>query len=120
MGFPKRNSYKDLCISYPKHVKMIKAGCFFDVRETDAVILHNVLGYNICFENYTTISRFKTGFPIDMLERVLDQLSDLMISYVVIENYEITHESECNTNRYDEFTSEWDAPINPQHGGGRI
>jgi hypothetical protein len=106
----RKNSYKDLVDIYRKHVILIKAGCFYEARENDAVVIHNIFEYKLYYEDFKFFSRLKAGFPDVALEQVTSILKSHSVSFVVVENYEIVEISHRECNHYDLYTSDKGLP----------
>ena len=66
---------------YADYLLLIRAGNFYEVIEKDALILNEIFNYKIKRISNT----FKSGFPCNSLDKVLNELDLKQINYIVID-----------------------------------
>ena len=77
---------------------IMKNGIFYNVLGKDCYILKNIFNYKVGVFGNTV----KVGFPIGSLNKVLDTLDKLKISYIVYEEF-VCLETHYNSKNYDLF-----------------
>ena len=75
-----REKFKYLKKEYSDSVVLLKSGSFYITYDNDALIMNNVF-------NYQNINN-KVGFPIRSVDKVMNSLNELNISYVIDNNDE--------------------------------
>ena len=76
------NTYKD---NYKEYVVFIRMGNFYETYNNDAYIISKIMNYKV--KNIS--NNVRVGFPIISLNKVLDELNNNKINYIVIEKDEI-------------------------------
>ena len=90
------NYYEKMKEEYPEFVILSKEGMFYTARNESAFILNNVFGYHLCPEKEI----YRTGCPLNLLDKVTNKLEDLHINYVVVSKGEIVHHLEFDDNEF--------------------
>lgn len=90
------NTYKD---NYKEYVVFIKIGNFYETYNNDAYIISKIMNYKV--KNIS--NNVRVGFPITSLNKVLDELSNNKINYIVIEKDEIYKISIKKKFRYNNY-----------------
>ena len=93
--------YKSTKPDYMKYVLLIKRGMFYSIYNRDAVILNNLLNYNI----KELKNGIRVGFPEIAIDKVVNILEENKINYLIIENAEILYKKKYNTNNYDKYSN---------------
>lgn len=91
--------YYRLKMKYKEYILLIKVGNFYEILDKDAMIIHQILRYQLTRLSDTV----KCGFPITNLEKVLTTLDTKEMNYVVIENKNIVRERSFENNIYSSF-----------------
>ena len=87
---------------HPENIVMVKIGNFYHVYGKDAYIFSYVFNYKI---KITTKNCKTCGFPVSSLNKILYELEEMHINYMLLdrsENYEVTEKQEFKDNTYDE------------------
>lgn len=79
-------------------VRIRKHGKFYAAYEEDAYVIHAIIGYKV--------SNGKIGFPENALGKVLQELEEHKVSYLVIENDKETEKKNFPKSNYDKFLKE--------------
>lgn len=90
------NTYKD---NYKEYVIFIKIGNFYETYDNDAYIISKIMNYKV--KNIS--NNIRVGFPITSLNKVLDELNNNKINYIVIEKdeiYKISIKKKFRDNNY--------------------
>ena len=93
-----KEKYFELKDQKKKFIIIMKNGIFYNVLGKDCYILKNIFNYKVGVFGNTV----KVGFPIGSLNKVLDTLDKLKISYIVYEK-EIVLETYFNGDNYSKF-----------------
>ena len=93
-----KEKYFDLKNKRSKFLIIMKNGIFYNVLGKDVYIMKSIFNYKVCVFCDTV----KVGFPISTLNKVLDALDRLKISYIVYEK-EIVLETYFNDDNYSKF-----------------
>ena len=93
-----KEKYFELKEKKKDSIIIMKNGIFYNVLGKDAYILKNIFNYKVSVFGST----IKVGFPIRSLNKVLDILDKLKISYLVYEDF-IVLEAHYNSENYDLF-----------------
>lgn len=93
-----REKYFNLKGKRSDSIIIMKNGIFYNVLGKDCYIIKNIFGYKVSSFGDT----IRAGFPIKSLNRVLDTLDKLKISYLVYENF-IVLEVHYNSENYELF-----------------
>jgi len=86
------NSVRLIKKVHPTSVALVKIGNFYHAYGKDAYILSYFFDYKIDTKGYKSC-----GFPLSSLNKVVVQLENQKIDYMIIdrkENYEVTHKEE--------------------------
>lgn len=78
-----------------KNVRLRKQGKFYNAYEEDAYVVHAVLGYKV--------SNGRVGFPINAIGRVVNELENRKINYVVIEQDIEVEKKKFSNNAYNKY-----------------
>lgn len=84
-----KEKYQELKIGNPDAISLIKSGNFYIAIEDDAYIMNIIFDYQII--------KGKVGFPLTALERVIGELNNKKISYVIYKD-----ENDIITNTFDD------------------
>lgn len=93
------NTYKD---NYKEYVIFIKIGNFYETYGNDAYIISKIMNYKV--KNIS--NNVRVGFPITSLNKVLDELNNNKINYIVIEKdeiYKISIKKKFRDNNYSNY-----------------
>ena len=93
-----REKYFELKSNRKGFIIIMKNGIFYNVLGKDCYILKNIFNYKVGVFGDT----IKVGFPIKSLNKVLDTLDKLKISYIVYEEF-VCLETHYNSENYDLF-----------------
>ena len=93
-----REKYFDLKNKRSDSIIIMKNGIFYNVLGKDCYIIKNIFGYKVS----TFGDTIRVGFPIKGLNKVLDTLDKLKISYLVYEQF-VVLESHYNSENYKLF-----------------
>ena len=93
-----KEKYFELKDKKKKFIIIMKNGIFYNVLGKDCYILKNIFNYKVGVFGNTV----KVGFPIGSLNKVLDTLDKLKISYLVYEN-DVSLITYYNSENYDLF-----------------
>lgn len=93
-----KEKYFDLKGKRSDSIIIMKNGVFYNVLGKDCYIMKNIFGYKVSTFGDTV----KVGFPIKGLNKVLDTLDKLKISYLVYEN-EIVLDVYYDSENYELF-----------------
>lgn len=96
----KYNLYKN---DYKEYILIIKSGNFYISINNDATIMNKIFKYKII----QTTNLIKIGFPINSLNKVLTELDNKTINYVVIDN-EIIEKQKQKNNQYSKYLTSYD------------
>ena len=95
------NTYKD---NYKEYVVFIRMGNFYETYNNDAYIISKIMNYKV--KNIS--NNIRVGFPITSLNKVLDELNNNKINYIVIEKdeiYKISIKKKFRDNNYLNYDS---------------
>lgn len=93
------NTYKD---NYKEYVIFIRIGNFYETYNNDACIISKIMNYKV--KNIS--NNVRVGFPITSLNKVLDELNNNKINYIVIEKdeiYKISIKKKFRDNNYSNY-----------------
>lgn len=93
-----KEKYFELKDKRKKFIIIMKNGIFYNVLGKDCYILKNIFNYKVGVFGNTV----KVGFPIGSLNKVLETLDKLKISYLVYEN-DVSLITYYNSENYDLF-----------------
>ena len=93
-----KEKYFDLKSKRSNSIIIMKNGIFYNVLGKDCYIMKNIFGYKVS----TFGDTIKVGFPIKSLNKVLNTLDSLKISYIVYEQF-VVLESHYTSENYDLF-----------------
>ena len=93
-----KEKYFELKSNRKGFIIIMKNGIFYNVLGKDCYILKNIFNYKVGVFGNTV----KVGFPIGSLNKVLDTLDKLKISYLVYEN-DVSLITYYNSENYDLF-----------------
>ena len=93
-----KEKYFELKDKKKKFIIIMKNGIFYNVLGKDCYIIKNIFGYKVSIFSDT----IKVGFPIGSLNKVLETLDKLKISYLVYEN-DVSLITYYNSENYDLF-----------------
>lgn len=87
--------------TYKDYVVLLKSGNFYISFNKDAIIMNNIFNYQIKqFKDY-----IKIGFPINSVNKIVNELTLRKVSYVIIDN-EIINKKKFNNNSYKKYLLE--------------
>ena len=93
-----KEKYFELKDKKKKFIIIMKNGIFYNVLGKDCYIIKNIFGYKVSIFSDT----IKVSFPIGSLNKVLETLDKLKISYLVYEN-DVSLITYYNSENYDLF-----------------
>ena len=82
-------------LDYRNYIILIKCGSFYEVLDKDAFIMNKIMGYKLKKLSNT----FKVGFPISIIDKVLNKLNESSINYTLVED-KIVLKKEFKNNNY--------------------
>lgn len=86
-------------VDYKDYICFLKIGSFYEVLDNDALIINKIFYYKVKIISNT----FKVGFPIKMIDNVLDRLEELNINYIVVDNNNIKDKYNNENNKYQTY-----------------
>lgn len=93
--------FRQLKLEYKEYVILFKSGNFYLCFDEDATIMNHIFHYKI-----TELKNdIKVGFPISLLDKNIDILSNKRINYIVIENKRIVNSKKFELNNYNQYSS---------------
>lgn len=106
------NMVRNIKEIHPKYIILIKVGTFYYTYGKDAYILSYLFNYKL---NKTT-DVFSCGFPTSNLNKVMAELEQKQINYIILDkrnNYDLDNKSDNkNLNKYDKFLEKAKEKIN--------
>lgn len=93
-----KNKYDFYKLEYKNYIILFKCGNFYISINDDANIMNNILNHKI-IDNGSFI---KTGFPISSLNKIITELENEQINYLIIDN-EIIHKMKFKNNNYNNY-----------------
>ncbi len=69
-------------LDFRDYLILIKCGSFYECIDTDAFIINKIMGYKL--KNLS--STFKVGFPVSIIDKVLNKLIESSINYIIVED----------------------------------
>lgn len=90
-------SYKK---DYANYILLIKKGNFYISLNNDAYIMNNLFNYKII----ESTNFIKTGFPINNLDKIKNELINNEINYIVIDDV-IIDKHKAKNNKYNNYLS---------------
>ena len=99
------NRYDYLNSQYPQHVILMKEGQFYSIRKESAYIVHELLKFRM----YIARGEFCTGCPVTTLGRVVQNLKEREVNYLIMNRDEVEEHMEFEHNHYSDFQSVFDA-----------
>lgn len=93
-----KNKYDFYKLEYKNYIILFKCGNFYISINDDANIMNNILNHKI-IDNGSFI---KTGFPVSSLNKIIIELENKQINYLIIDN-EIIHKMKFKNNNYNNY-----------------
>ena len=93
-----KNKYEFYKLEYKNYIILFKCGNFYISINDDANIMNNILNHKI-IDNGSFI---KTGFPVSSLNKIIIELENKQINYLIIDN-EIIHKMKFKNNNYNNY-----------------
>ena len=93
-----KNKYDFYKLEYKNYIILFKCGNFYISINDDANIMNNILNHKI-IDNGSFI---KTGFPVFSLNKIIIELENKQINYLIIDN-EIIHKMKFKNNNYNNY-----------------
>ena len=93
-----KNKYDLYKIEFKNFIILFKCGNFYISINDDANIMNNILNHKI-IDNGSFI---KTGFPVSSLNKIIIELENKQINYLIIDN-EIIHKMKFKNNNYNNY-----------------
>lgn len=93
--------FRQLKLEYKEYVILFKSGNFYLCIDEDATIMNHIFHYKIT----ELKNNIKVGFPISLLDKNIDILSNKRINYIVIENKQIVNSKKFELNNYNQYSS---------------
>ena len=93
--------FRQLKLEYKEYVILFKSGNFYLCFDEDATIMNYIFHYKIT----ELKNNIKVGFPISLLDKNSDILSNKRINYIVIENKQIVNSKKFELNNYNQYSS---------------
>lgn len=93
--------FRQLKLEYKEYVILFKSGNFYLSYDEDATIMNHIFHYKIT----ELKNNIKVGFPISLLDKNIDILSNKRINYIVIENKQIINSKKFELNNYNQYSS---------------
>lgn len=93
--------FRQLKLEYKEYVILFKSGNFYLCFDEDATIMNHIFHYKIT----ELKNNIKVGFPISLLDKNIDILSNKRINYIVIENKQIVNSKKFELNNYNQYSS---------------
>lgn len=93
--------FRQLKLEYKEYVILFKSGNFYLCFDEDATIMNHIFHYKIT----ELKNNIKVGFPISLLDKNSDILSNKRINYIVIENKQIVNSKKFELNNYNQYSS---------------
>lgn len=93
--------FRQLKLEYKEYVILFKSGNFYLCFDEDATIMNHIFHYKIT----ELKNNIKVGFPISLLDKNIDILSNKKINYIVIENKQIVNSKKFELNNYNQYSS---------------
>ena len=87
-----KEQYQKLKLQYLYHIILIKSGNFYVTFDGDASVFYYLFNYQIT-EN-------KVGFPINNIDKILFELRENQLNYIIVES------DEQKTIQYTEYSNE--------------
>lgn len=91
--------YKYKC-DYNNYVLLIRSGNFYICLNEDAIVMNNIFKYKII----ETTNIIKIGFPISIYSKVIEELINKKINYVLIDN-DIVDKKKFKENNYLKYST---------------
>ena len=93
-----KNKYEFYKLEYKNYIILFKCGNFYISLNDDANVMNNIFNHKIVDNG----SFMKTGFPISSLNKIITELEDKQINYLIIDN-EIIHKMKFKNNNYNNY-----------------
>lgn len=90
-------------LEYSKYILLFKCGNFYISLNKDAIVMNNIFNYKI----KESTNFFKTGFPINSLNKVLMELENKNVNYLVI-NEKIINKQKYKKNNFDNYLKNYE------------
>lgn len=84
---------------YKNYIILIKQGNFYITYNEDSVTLNKIFNYKLVTNNKT----IKSGFPINIINKITNNLETLNINYIIINNDNIVHKYKSKNNTYNNY-----------------
>ena len=81
-----------------EHVSLRKRGKFYSAYEDDAYVIHAIMDYKV--------KSGRVGFPAETLPKVINELEECKVDYVIIENDREVDKKHFAKNNYFKFYKE--------------
>lgn len=93
-----KNKYEFYKLEYKNYIILFKCGNFYISINDDALIMNNIFNHKI-----VDIGSFiKTGFPISSLYKIMTELENKQINYLIIDK-EIINKNKFKNNNYSNY-----------------
>ena len=100
-----------LAKKYPNTEIIQLQGGFYNAYDDCAIVLSSVMNYKL---NETDTGRLKAGFPIGSAEKVIRQLKQIHINYIMLDGNEIVGNMVFDDNRFSDFCDKSRMPEKPK------
>ena len=98
--------YSKYKYDYKEYVLLIKSGNFYICLNNDAIVMNNLFNYKI----KESTNFIKIGFPINSLNKVLSNLENYNINYVILDK-EVINKKKFNDNKYNNYNTKYNYKI---------
>ena len=93
--------FRQLKLEYKEYVILFKSSNFYLCFDEDATIMNHIFHYKIT----ELKNNIKVVFPISLLDKNIDILSNKRINYIMIENKQIVNFKKFELNNYNQYSS---------------
>lgn len=93
-----KNKYEFFKLEYKNYIILFKCGNFYISINDDANIMNSVFNHKIVDAG----SFIKTGFPISALNKIIVELENKQINYLILDK-EIINKSKFKNNNYNNY-----------------
>lgn len=102
-----KNKYEFYKLEYKNYIILFKCGNFYISLNDDANVMNNIFNHKIVDNG----SFIKTGFPISSLNKIITELEDKQINYLIIDK-EIISKNKFKNNNYINYLEDNNHSLN--------